>query len=143
MSISSAWAVTFREIVVELGIQFQDENKTSRKVQFNSKRLVQKWPTKRQSLKVIRKAMTEWKVPGLVIGVIRDDANVTTAISFVPAPTQYAEPHSPNIELWLARIPDESATADTLFDCASTAKSFTAAAVALLLHDCDKFPDTK
>ncbi|OCK89544.1 uncharacterized protein K441DRAFT_424346, partial [Cenococcum geophilum 1.58] len=39
--------------------------------------------------------------------------------------------------------PDESATADTLFDCASTAKSFTAAAVALLVHDCDKFPDTK
>lgn len=77
--------------------------------------------------KVIRKAMTEWKVPGLVIGVIRDDAKVTTAISFVPAPTQYAEPHSPSIELWLARILDESATADMLFDCASTAKSFTAA----------------
>lgn len=51
MSINSACAVTFREIIVELGIQFQDENKTSRKVQFNSERLVRKWPTKRQSLR--------------------------------------------------------------------------------------------
>lgn len=46
--------------------------------------------------------MTEWKVPGLVIGVIQGMiyAKVTTAISFVPAPTQYAEPHSPDIGLW-------------------------------------------
>ena len=30
-----------------------------------------------------------------------------------------------------------------LFDCASTAKSFTAATVALLVHDRDNFPETK
>lgn len=66
--------------------------------------------------KIIRKAMTEWKVPGLAIGVIQRDEIYVKGYG-------------------LARIPGESATAGTLFDCSSTAKSLTTAAVALLVHD--------
>ncbi|KAH7066745.1 beta-lactamase/transpeptidase-like protein [Paraphoma chrysanthemicola] len=72
---------------------------------------------------LVLQTMKEWNVPGLSIAVVNGE-NID--------PKAYGH----------AALSNEECTKDTLFDCASTSKTFTAAAVALLVDD-DKYPDVQ
>ncbi|KAF2790876.1 beta-lactamase/transpeptidase-like protein [Melanomma pulvis-pyrius CBS 109.77] len=74
--------------------------------------------------RLVQELMNEWKVPGLAIAVIHGDEIYTKGYG-------------------VAKFPNEKVTADTLFNCASTSKSFTAGAIALLVEDNDKYPNVQ
>ncbi|KAF2019814.1 beta-lactamase/transpeptidase-like protein [Aaosphaeria arxii CBS 175.79] len=71
----------------------------------------------------VEELMKEFHVPGISIAIVKKDDIQAKGYG-------YAKLSS-----------DDKVTADTLFDCASTSKSFTASAVALLVQDDEKFPD--
>ncbi|KAF2269796.1 beta-lactamase/transpeptidase-like protein [Lojkania enalia] len=70
---------------------------------------------------MVRDALEEWKVPGLSISVISGEDIWAKAYG-------------------LAQFPDTEVHPDSIFDGGSTAKCFTAAAVALPVHDDEAFP---
>ncbi|KAJ4315084.1 hypothetical protein N0V94_006138 [Neodidymelliopsis sp. IMI 364377] len=88
----------------------------------------------------VRKLVAEWKVPGLAIAVVEGDtidAKVHVLFHYLQRAiltcTQgYGQ----------ANLQGDICTADSLFDCASISKSFTAASIALLVED-DAYPDVK
>ncbi|KIW00309.1 uncharacterized protein PV09_08196 [Verruconis gallopava] len=73
----------------------------------------------------VQRLLVEWKVPGIALAVV--DANETYVKNFGFS----------NIEE--GKLVDDK----TLFDCGSTSKSFTAAAVALVIEDCQKKEDSR
>ncbi|OJJ44457.1 hypothetical protein ASPZODRAFT_71601 [Penicilliopsis zonata CBS 506.65] len=73
----------------------------------------------------VEKLMKEHRVPGLAIAIMQDD--------------QIASAGYGNACI----DPVKTCTADTLFDIASLSKSLTAAAVALLIDDDDRYPDVQ
>ncbi|CAG8094208.1 unnamed protein product [Penicillium olsonii] len=73
----------------------------------------------------VKDLMAQYHVPGVSIAVVRNDQ--VSSASFGSA----------SIE------PPIPCTADTLFDIASCAKSMTAASVAILVEDNEKYPDIK
>jgi CubicO group peptidase (beta-lactamase class C family) len=86
--------------------------------------------------KLVLDGLVKWKVPGIAIAVIHGDEIAAKVVQITC--TSEADAYQ---GYGLARLSDEKCTADTLFDCASNSKSFTAAAVALLVHDDDNYPD--
>ncbi|KAI0203011.1 beta-lactamase family protein [Astrocystis sublimbata] len=64
-------------------------------------------------------------VPGLAVALIQDERVLSAGYG------------------WASLDPPKPCTPDTLFDIASCSKSFTAASVALLVRDNDKYPDVK
>jgi CubicO group peptidase (beta-lactamase class C family) len=69
--------------------------------------------------------MSQHHVPGLAIAIVRNDE--IDSIGFGKASLE----------------PPEPCTADTLFDIGSSAKSLTAAAVALLVNDDENYPEVQ
>jgi CubicO group peptidase (beta-lactamase class C family) len=70
----------------------------------------------------VKNPMDRYHVPGLAIAILQDEK--IDSAGFGKASLD----------------PPKDCTADTLFDIASTSKSLTAAAVALLVDDNDKYP---
>lgn len=75
----------------------------------------------------VSELMEEWHAPGLAIAIAQNDSVASKGYG-------YATLHEEK------RIP---VTADTIFDIASSSKSLTAAAVALLVADDEHFLDVK
>jgi CubicO group peptidase (beta-lactamase class C family) len=73
----------------------------------------------------VKDLMKQHHVPGLAIAVIQDGEIESKAYGFA------------------CLDPERPCTADTLFDIASSAKSLTAAAVALLVDDNESFPEVQ
>ena len=73
----------------------------------------------------VEKLMKEWHVPGLAIAVVQNDTIASNGYG--------------NATL----SPDKPVTGDTLFDIASSSKSLTAASVAFLVADDNRFPKVK
>jgi CubicO group peptidase (beta-lactamase class C family) len=79
-------------------------------------------PTFRQHAEEL---MDQYHLPGLSISVTQNDR--ITAVGFGV----------------LSRVSQKPATANTLYDIASSSKSLTAASVALLVEDNDNFPEVQ
>ncbi|CZR50889.1 uncharacterized protein PAC_00763 [Phialocephala subalpina] len=73
---------------------------------------------------LVKEKLDRWHVPGMSIAVIQDDEVCAKGYGF-------------------ARLPDEPVGPETLFNCASMTKAFTAAATSLLVDDEKQFPDVK
>ncbi|KAH6644565.1 beta-lactamase/transpeptidase-like protein [Boeremia exigua] len=71
----------------------------------------------------VRRLIYEWHVPGLGVAIVQGDEIQAKYYG-------------------VARLDGGACTEDTLFDCASTSKSFTAACIALLVDD-DSYPDVQ
>ncbi|KAF2997934.1 hypothetical protein E8E13_005382 [Curvularia kusanoi] len=71
----------------------------------------------------VEKLLDEWNVPGLGVSVVQGDQIHVKSYG-------------------VAHLNGEACTEDTLFDCASTSKSFTAACIALLVQD-ETYPDVQ
>ena len=93
--------------------------------------------------RLVAKSMRDWHVPGLVIaGVCGDriDAKVGACV-FVRL---YNTADGPTFAIQgygFAKYPDVRVRRDTIFDCASTSKSFTAAAISLLVDANENYPE--
>lgn len=77
--------------------------------------------------KHVSELMEEWLAPGLAISIVQED--VTASKGFGYAVLEGDEP--------------TPTTGDTVFDIASSSKSMTAAAIALLVEDDDNYPHVK
>lgn len=87
----------------------------------------------------IGKLIDEWHVPGLGVAIIQGgqiNAKVITGANHVCNMLTWPQGYG------LAQLEGGACTEDTLFDCASTSKSFTAACVALLIED-EAYPDVQ
>lgn len=73
----------------------------------------------------VQELLDEWHTPGIAIAVVQDDK--TSSRGFGKACLE----------------PEQPVTADMLFDIASSSKSLTAAAVALLVEDDERYPTVK
>lgn len=73
----------------------------------------------------VENLMVQYNVPGLSLAIVQDDR--TFSAGYGKASLESSVPCTP----------------DTLFDIASCAKSMTAASVALLVEDNEKFPEIK
>ncbi|KAE8447453.1 hypothetical protein EG329_010726 [Mollisiaceae sp. DMI_Dod_QoI] len=71
-----------------------------------------------------KERLERWHVPGMSIAVIEDDEVCAKAYGF-------------------ARLPDDPVRPETLFNCASMTKAFTAIATSLLVDDDELYPDVK
>lgn len=69
--------------------------------------------------------MEQYHLPGMSISISHNGNIMSTAFGIK------------------SRISDEAATSDTLYDIASSSKSLTAAAVALLVEDDENFPEVQ
>lgn len=69
--------------------------------------------------------MEQYHLPGLSIAVSQNDTTESTGFGVS------------------SRVAQKAATADTLYDIASSSKSLTAASVALLVEDNEKFPEVQ
>ncbi|KAK4960010.1 hypothetical protein LTR10_002899 [Elasticomyces elasticus] len=73
----------------------------------------------------VKNLITKHHTPGLAIALVQDDTIHSTAYGYA------------------SLDPPEPCTPDTLFDIASASKSLTAAAVALLVEDHERFPEVR
>jgi CubicO group peptidase (beta-lactamase class C family) len=73
----------------------------------------------------VEELMRQNHVPGISIAIVQDDQVASSAYGFATLD------------------PETACTADSLFDIASTSKSFTAASVALLVDDDEAFPEVQ
>ncbi|KAF2729545.1 beta-lactamase/transpeptidase-like protein [Polyplosphaeria fusca] len=74
--------------------------------------------------RLVEDEMKHWKVPGLAIAVVHKNEIFAKGYG-------------------VAKLSGEKVTPKTLFDCASMSKSFTSAALALLIDNKEQFPDLK
>ncbi|KAI0871827.1 beta-lactamase family protein [Hypoxylon argillaceum] len=73
----------------------------------------------------VEELMKKYHVPGLAVAIIKDDRTFSAGYGFA------------------SLDPPQPCTADTLFDIASSSKSMTAASVALLVRDNEKYPNVQ
>ncbi|KAK5686389.1 hypothetical protein LTS10_002507 [Elasticomyces elasticus] len=73
----------------------------------------------------VEKLMTKHRTPGLAIALVQNGIIHSTVYGYA----SYGE--------------DRPCTTETLFEMGSTSKSLTAAAVALLVEDCERFPEVR
>jgi CubicO group peptidase (beta-lactamase class C family) len=84
--------------------------------------------------RLVQDKMREMSIPGLSIAVVDgDDIHSKVTTSSPPIHFPHADHHAQNFGH--AQLDGNPCTSETLFDVASTSKSFTAAAVALLVED--------
>ena len=77
--------------------------------------------------KHVSELMEEWHTPGLAIAVVQDETVASKGYGYAS----------------LEEEPRQPVTGDTVFDIASSSKSMTAAAVALMVADDENYPDVK
>lgn len=75
----------------------------------------------------VSELMEEWHTPGLAIALVQDETVASQGYGYAS----------------LEETPPPTVTGDTVFDIASSSKSMTAAAVALLVTDDEKYPNVK
>ncbi|KAE9381528.1 beta-lactamase family protein [Stipitochalara longipes BDJ] len=74
---------------------------------------------------LVTDSMESWHVPGFSIAVIQDEEVCAKGYGFA------------------AKDPEVPVTTDTLFNCASMSKAFTAAAISLLVDNNEKYPEVQ
>ena len=93
--------------------------------------------------RLVAKSMCDWHVPGLAIAVVcgnKIEAKVGACV-FVRLYNNADGLTFANWGYGFAKYPDVRVRRDTIFDCASTSKSFTAAAISLLVDDKESYPE--
>jgi CubicO group peptidase (beta-lactamase class C family) len=90
--------------------------------------------------RLVSKIMSDCKTPGISLAVINDEsvyAKVRQTSFFKRVYAEIAQGYG------FSKLPDVPVTNETLFNCGSMSKAFTAASVSMLVDDNDNYPDVQ
>jgi CubicO group peptidase (beta-lactamase class C family) len=91
---------------------------------------------------MVKEEMEHWRIPGLAISVIHNN-EIYSKVSFLCKGSMCITHALVFQGYGVANLSGTPVTGDTLFDCASMSKSFTAAAVGLLVDNDKLYPGVK